>query len=355
MAEGGLRATTRIFANCAAGTTRRLVVPWVIAIAATGLALWTSERLVAADRDVTAGLWLHLPCFLITAAAVGAALESWPLFSRGRRGAGLLSRLQPPGADGCVAATAGSMTALAAILATTALTFSGMLSVRGDQPDQPRAHVQLAVAQPRPVLDANQRRLEVRVPAAGEVSELRLRPLVFLTSGQADRPARVHVSAGGRRLHEAPLEVGSNNDPISLPIPSQRLSVVEVMTEGDTDLALYFQDGAIEAVLSEVKDGALNSVLAALSYLWPAALALALATLARRHMGPAVAMATGVACLVVFTLFDWAPNSAAIASYADSRWLPTEGFFSMSAVSLAVVAGLLALAAATAPRPGARG
>jgi len=66
-------------------------------------------------------------------------------------------------------------------------------------------------------------------------------------------------------------------------------------------------------------------------------------------------MATGVACLVVLTLFDWAPNSAAIASYADSRWLPTEGFFSMSAVSLAVVAGLLALAAATAPRPGARG
>lgn len=346
-AEGTLRANTRILIQCAAATARRLVTPWLLALAATGLALFTLQRLDGTDRDAAAGLWLHMPCFLLAVAGIGAALDAWPLMSRDRRGARFLARLRPPGADGCVAATAGSVIAVGAALAAAAMAFCGLLALRGDLPSEPRTHIALEVVQPRPILDADHRRLDLRGPADAEVSELRLRPLVFLEDGRLDSLASLRISADGHPLHASPLDIAGSHETISVTFPARTVPAIEVMAEGDQGLALYFPHGAIEAVLHETHDAMLNAILAACSYLWPFALALALATLARRHVGLPVSLVTGVMCVIAFTLFGWMPNTSAIADFAERRWLPTESFWAMGGISLGIVVVLMVFALVT--------
>ena len=77
---------------------------------------------------------------------------------------------------------------------------------------------------------------------------------------------------------------------------------------------------------------------------------MALSALARHQMGLPVALATGMACLLAFTLFDWMPNSSAIADYAARRWLLSVDFVALSALSLGIVAVVMVAAVFTRGR-----
>jgi hypothetical protein len=65
-----------------------------------------------------------------------------------------------------------------------------------------------------------------------------------------------------------------------------------------------------------------------------------------------VALATGMACLLAFSLFDWMPHARAIADYADRRWLPGWDFVALSALSLGIVGVVMFAAVFTKGRRG---
>ena len=342
----------RVFGFGLRGTSKQLVLPLLgtLGIAWLGIAWQPPLQGGGAGSDAAARLWLQLPACGLAIAAVAAILEAWPLLCRDRCGATLVSRLQPRWAQGCVAAGAGALVALAGSLALSGVAFTGMLAAHGVDTDRVRQHVRFESTVGAPVLDAQRRRLVFRARVTQTMTELRLTPLAFATERGEYRPAQLRITAGGRPLHDATLTIGGSGERLSITFPAQPVGEIEIEALPGSGLLLLLQPGAVEGLLAQAKSDALNAVLAALSFLVPAALALALGSLLRGRIGLPVAVAGGTALVLASTALAATPNGAAITAYAALRWLPGENYLAMHALGLCMVLILTAGATLTGGR-----
>jgi hypothetical protein len=328
-------------------TLRRLLVPFVAANAVAWLCLGSQPPLQGAGDDAAAvgRLWLHAPAFLLTIAAFAAALELWPLLSRERPGADLLRRLQPGPCDGCAAFAAGAWLALALALAATGAGFALMMRAHGFPTGHARAHVAPLPLQRVPVLGGNQTVLQFDVPELGPVVGLRLNPRLALRDVEDYRPVDVRVSADGAPLHDGTLRFSGSNEHRDLTFPPRTLRRIELAAEPGSGLLLSFLErGSIETVGARAFGAIANAVLAALSYLAPAALLFACACAARRHLALPVSLAVGLALLIIGTLLELTPNTRALSAWAADRWLGTENLLAASGPCAAMIAGALGVA-----------
>ena len=170
------------------------------------------------------------------------------------------------------------------------------------------------------------------------MSALTLRPQAMYSVGREYSPTRLRITADGEPLHDGWLVVRGSNRQLKLSFAARPLASIEVTTNPEAGLILAFAPGRVEGVLAIPKSGLLNALLAAGSYLIPAAFALATACLMRRLLALSVAVALAATMVVLAALFDWLPNGAALAAYAEGRWLPAENLLGRVVDSLWIVA-----------------
>lgn len=338
-------------------TLRRLLLPLVIANAAAWFCLSSQPPIAGAGEDAAAvgRLWLHVPALLLTVVAVTAALDLWPLLSRDRPGADLLRRLHPGPLDGCGAVAAGAWVALAAVLAPTGISFYGMLQAQGFPADSVRAHIALQPREKFPLLGSALAALHFDLPPATVVDGLRLNPQAIVQDVTGYAPVDVEVVADGVRLVPQPVRFGGNYENIVLRFAPRVIESIELRTAPRASLALWFHaSDSIEAFAPGARSLLANAILAAITYLVPAALMLACACAVRAHLALPVSLALGAALLLIGTLFDLTPNAAAVTAFAADRWLGTENLLARSLPSVSMTVAVLLLATLGLPGRGSR-
>lgn len=339
-----MSSSPEIFGRCARATAAHLAFPLAVAIAATWFCLDGAPPIATTGPAQDAGaLWLHLPCIALAVAALASALDTWPLFCRDRPGAVILARIKPRGADGCVPALLGSATALAAGLAVVAILFTWMLEAKGRSLGTVRAHVAFETQAAPPTLRAAGS-LRFHASASEPIEAITIHPL-GLVGGPPDAHAGLRVSSAAGPLHAEALTYHGSGERITLRFAPGRIDTLEVSSSPSSQLPLLFPAGSVEGLGAAPRSALANAVLAALSYVIPVVLGLATAALTRRHLRlPLTAVAAG-SWLLIFMTVDWLPNSGAVAHHAARRWLPSENYVEMAALSLCMVAVLLLAAA----------
>lgn len=334
------------FAEC----LRRLrwTLPLAALLAAAVVYGWPSLSGMGSDAQGTASLALHVPAFLVTAGTLTAVLEAWPLFARGRPGADYLVRLAPGPLGGCAAASAGALAALSLGLAAAGALFAGLLIVSGFTP--PPLYTHYALSAEQTFLDAENPELHVTGPGDAILAAIELWPRSVVRRGGAFETTAVQVLADGEAIHDGWLELGGQLEPYRLsfdPRPIRRLVIRRA--EGPSP-PLLFGDDALHAVGATSQSWVLGCVLGALSYLFPAALALALACLARQRLALPIVVVAVLAVLATSTLTDLMPNAGAVTDLSRGRWFPGEKLLRQIAPSLSAATVVIMIAMATGRR-----
>lgn len=321
--------TALVFRRCAVRTAAPALLAAAVAAAAAA-ALGHHEDAAGAALAP----WLHLPAFVTTAACCATAVETWPTLSRGRPGVDWVLRATDRPLHGAGAALLGALLALLAWLLP-------LVAVAALAADAPHAHHRAEPVGPA-VLPETATALAFRGPGVS-CREIRLRPVALLPSGGAPEPTHVQVEVGGRPLLPEPVAVAGTHQLVRVPVPALELRELAVRrTAGN--LPLLFPPGSVELVAQEPASAALNSLLALGCYLLPAAVALALATLAAPAASLPVNLALVLAMLLLQTLGDLGPTGAAVNQMLRGRWLPTEGLFVACLPSLGTGALVMILA-----------
>lgn len=327
--------------HCFRVTTRLIAAPFIVAVllVCACLLLGRGDE-TTTGSDHLAGLWLHLPAFLLSATCLGAALEAWPLYSRGRSGANLLLRLHRGPLKGCGTAASGTLAALAVSLLVAAMLFQAMLHGFGLVHHPVRARVSFITDQP--VLD--DRHLEVTLSTSSSlpIKSLRLKPAGYLGSDDIG-PARIRVRANGNDLSDGWFSMSGGEVNVELD-PPQVVQQLTFERHPDSSLFLVFLPGTVWGRSARTYGGVSNCALAILSYLLPTALALAVMAMGRHHLALPVGFAAGLATLGLSTLVELTPNNAAVRAFARGWWLPAEDLSGSTIRSLLAVGLVLCLA-----------
>ena len=311
----------RVYLHCLEASLRGMRLPFLGALLFCAGLLWMLPPQTGLGADRAAGYWLHLPGLLLVATGLGSALESWPLFSRARPGAGWVLRTQTTPLHGCLVAALGSLTALAIALGCAGVCFALLLGTLG---------FDLGAVQSRVRFEQGPEFLTDTHPAASfrstsdtPVSRLSIRPRPLLVSAQAllgSLPAEIRVRADGEPLHPDWIENngGAIEFEISPPRPIAALTVERRVGVG-IDISLGGSD--VEGRSSRTHSTTANCVLAILTYLIPATLALTVMILGHTHLNLPVNFAAGSAVLFLTTLLEFTPNTAAVTAFARARWV----------------------------------
>lgn len=302
----------------------------------------------------TSALWLHLPAILLAAIAIAAPLESWPLLSRDRPGNKQLRRLQVGPLQGCGMVAVASLLVLALTLSAAAVLFHWQMQNLGHS----RAvhAISSAIASPEDqelALGPNQRSLRFSLEMDFIAGSLELRPLALLSARGSYRRTGIQILADGQILNQVPLQVEGSAELLSLNFAPRKLRDLEIRIADLGDIQVKFLPGSILAISAESYPSILNCLLAALSYLFPASLALASLCLLRTALSLPMALALALVVLLTCTLGGFTPNGLAIGAYSRGLWIPSAGLSRSSLASLAMLGGLL-LAAALIPGRGLR-
>jgi len=327
-----------IFWNSWQKTLKSLAPPLLVCLAVSVLIAALTPR----SGAVSSGSWLHLPALLLAAASLAAALDAWPLFSRGRPGRDWLERIENQPTHGCVAAALGSAAALGVSLAAVGVLFSCSLEFTEAAPRPLSLRVHYAAQTPRGLLSPAQPVLRFQTHQGSAITRLVVRPTPIYLPGQ---PLNVSLTihGDGQVLHDGPLS--NVGDRIDLAIdPPRSLKVIELRTQDGQGGALRVTPADIEGLAPSSIPTWVNGLLAGLSYLLPAALGLAVMVLGHYRLAFPVNLITGLGFLLVATLADLTPNSLAISAFARGRWLGAEQLGVHTLLSLAGVGGVLALA-----------
>lgn len=331
----------RTFRHCFAITTRLTAGPFIVAVVLVCICLLlTRDDESSSEADHLAGLWLHLPAFLLSATCLGAVLEAWPLYSRGRAGEGLLLRLQKGPLAGCGAAASGTLAALAVSLLLAGVLFQAMLH-SFDLAHHP-VHARISFVTDQPVLDNRRQTITLSTTSRLSIKSLRLKPAGYLGS-DAIGPAQIRVRADGDDLHEGWLSMIGGEVIIHLD-PPRSVQQLSVERHPDSSLFLMFLPGTVRGQSNRTYGGLANCLLAILSYLIPTALALAVMAVGHRFLALPVGFAAGFATLGLSTLVELTPNNAALRAFARGRWVLTEDLSGTAAASLTAVGLVLLLA-----------
>jgi len=331
----------RTFQYCFAIALRLLAGPFVAVVVMTCTCmLLTLGDDTTTDADCLVGLWLHLPAFLLSATSLGAALEAWPLYSRGRSGEDLLLRLQPGPLNGCGAAALGTLAALTVSLMVAGTLFQWMLH-RFDPALQP-VHARISFFTAQPVLDALHPKVTLQSSANLAMSSLRLKPAGFVGSGDI-KPALVRIRGDGTDLDESRLSMIGGEMTIELD-PPRSLQQLSFERDPGSSVFVVFLPGSVWGNSDRTYGALANCLLAILSYLVPTALALAVMALGRRYLALPVGLAAGLATLGLSTLVELTPNNAAVLAFARGWWIPAEALSGPTIRSVAAVGLVLLLA-----------
>ncbi len=316
---------------CALRTLRRLVLPSVFAIGFAWLATRADAvRTTTGDADFAALVWLHVPALWLTGAALLIAIDEWPLFHRGREDAAWIARIAPGPWHGCAAAMAGALLGLATGLGIVAAVFAALLTA--SEGAHVRARVPLpAIGEPTLVPNAGTIRFDAR--DAGSIAQLDVRATPIRRVGDPILPVGLEVFADGARLHDAPFEVAASSHRVRLRFEARDVEQIEVRrSPGYAPVLLSFPPNAIEAGSATERSAIGNAILAALSYLLPATLALATLCVLRRVVRGPVAVVLLLGVPIIATVLELTPNGAAIDACARGRWLPSEPLLTSSLV-----------------------
>jgi len=330
----------KTFQHCFAITTRLTAGPFIVAVVMVCTCLLlTRHDESSTEAEHLAGLWLHLPAFLLSATCLGAALEAWPLYSRGRSGEGLLLRLQRGPLAGCGAAASGTLAALAISLLLAGGVFQWMVH-SFDLVHQP-VHARIAFATDHPLLDNRNPTVTLSTASQLSIKSLRLRPAGYLASDDISA-ARIRVRADGSDVEEW-LSVIGGEVIIELkpPRPVQQLSIER---HPDSGVLLMFLEGSVWGQSDRTYGGLANCLLAILSYLMPTALALAVMAVGHRYLALPVGFAAGFATLCLSSLVELTPNNAAVRAFARGQWILTEDLSGAVAASCTAIGLALLLA-----------
>ncbi len=331
----------RTFQHCFTVVTRLIAWPFIVVVVLLCVCLLAAGRNESTTEvDNVVGLWLHLPAFLLSATCLAAALEAWPLYSRGRSGENLLRRLEKGPLSGCGAAALGTLAVLAVSLLLGGVIFQAM--AHSFDLTHKSVHARTRFTTDQPVLNDNLPKVVLSTSNNLSIKLLQLKPASFLGSGSV-RPAQIRVVADGYSLHAGWLTLPGGE--VHIPLnPPRSVHQVSIERHPDSSLLLVFDEGSVLGHSTRTYGGLANCLLAILSYLLPTALALAVMTLGHRHLGLPVGFAAGLATLGLSTLVEATPNAAAVRAFARGHWLPAEGLFPSVIGSLGAVALILLLA-----------
>lgn len=325
----------RIYLHSLQTTLRGLTVPGTAALLMCWLAFLALPHREGTGADRIAGQWLHLPGLIVGAAGLGTVLENWPPFSRDRDGSNWILRITGRALHGCVAAALGNLTGLAVALATIGLLFYGLLTVCGFDQGVIHASVRFVRTGDQTVLHSGLPSLSFAATNDESVSTIRLRPRAVYTKTLS--PARIRVLVDGRPLYAGWRDNFGRDITLQVtpPRPIKRLTVER---QAGLGVGLRFDRNSIEGITAQTRAGSLNCVLACLTYLVPLILALAVMIVGHAHLALPVNLAAGIVTLLLATLLDVTPNSAAITAFARGRWLGTEDVWrSMPTIGAGVV------------------
>lgn len=317
----------------AALTMRRCLGLATLPVAAAALAaLGLSHGLVpqVAEGAAASGAatpWLNLPFFTAALCCALGAVVFWPRFAAHRPGADWAIRLHRGPLGGCGAAIVGAL--VAQLLLTIPL--STLFAFAIGAPHTARAHTALA-APAEPLLAPGAPRLTFMVPETGSYTELHLRPLAALPTGEL-RSSHVQAFADGSRLHDIDLEwdqTGQFRRVLFAPRPITRLELVLV---GGT-VPLFFPTGSVELVDAAGRPGLANGVFTALVALVPSFLALAIACLCGATAALPTVATVVIGVLFVMTIGGLGPLESAIQHTLRGRWLPSTDVFRQCVPSL---------------------
>ncbi len=331
----------RTFQHCFTLVTRLIAWPFIVVVVLLCLCLLAARGDESTTEvDNVAGLWLHLPAFLLSATCLVAALEAWPLYSRGRTGHDLLWRLEKGPLSGCGAAALGTLAALAVSLLLGGAIFQGM--AHSFDLTHQSVHARIRFTTDQPVLDQQRSKVVLSTPNSLSIKWLRLKPSGYLGAGPI-RSARIHVVGDGRDLHEGWLTLAGGEVHILLD-PPRSVRQLSIERHPDSSLLLVFDGGTVLGYSTRTYGGLANCLLAILSYLLPTALALAVMAVGHRHLGLPVEFAAGLTTLSLSTLVGLTPNAAAVRAFARGHWLPAEDLSPTVIGSLGAIGLVLLLA-----------
>jgi hypothetical protein len=310
----------------------------VLAAAAAGALLRFLFGTPLAGLDAAPGAmtpWLHLPMLVAAFGCAAAAASFWPLFAARRPGRDQIERLQRGPLRGCGAALAGAL--LAQFVLTLPLT-TGFARLLG-APATAVAHVPLD-GPPLARLDAAQPRLTFPI-GEGVLDEIRLRPLTAPPTG-AWQPTRVRVRLDGEpATGEVVFEQA--HQLVRVPAPPHAVHTLDLEFVAGT-VPLWFLPGSVVAVQAGARPALWNGALAALAYLLPGFVALAIALLLGRMAALPTVLTTIGGLLFVQTIGGAGPADEAVRALLRGRWLLAGGTISSWLPSLAT--GSLAMIAA---------
>jgi len=269
------------------------------------------------------GPWLQLPAFVAAAACCATAIETWPTLARDRRGVDWILRATNRPLHGCGAAIFGALLALAIWLLPLAV-------VAGLTSPAPHAY-RVAAPADSPILGQDDPSITFVGPGT-RCKELRLRPIAVAALRGAGQPTGIQVVADEPLLAE-PLTFAGGLQLARIPIDDRVVTELVVQRQNG-DLPLVFPPGSVELVESQRRSSLANAGLALGSYLVPAAVALALATLAAPFAALPTNLALVFAALLVQTLGKLGPTGVAMAQLGRGRWLPDDLFFQQCISSL---------------------
>ena len=319
--------------------TARLSLPAILLLLLTALVTSTLDTLDGVAVDST-GMWLHLPAMLLSAVAIAAVLDGWPLFGRDRQGAALLERLPTGPLDGCGSASAGGIAALGLFLGAAGALFGAWTSDR----TQVERRITLDADGQRALARAGDE-LRLLLSEPTEIRAVKLRPRAFYPPGGVFEPVALEVALDGEVITGEPRAVLGLGQPLDLRFTPRVVSEIVLRSIGDAGPRLTLPDGSAVVFRTGRGSAVVNAILASLSYLYPAGLALLLACLLRRHVMLGVAIVLALAALLLATLTGFTPNGDAVHSYARGLWILDQGTLGVGFPSLSgtVVVMLLAV------------
>ena len=220
---------------------------------------------------------------------------------------------------GCVAAALGSLTALTAILVLAGLGFQGLIAVLPIEQSEVHNQLPVTLLGERPFLDRQHRSLTFRVTTSAKAQAIRLKPRGIMADRDAGH-AKIRIRVDGAPLHPGWIE--NAGDAIALELtPPRPIREIVLERQSGPGLVLHLPARSVEVVSQATHSNWLNCVIALLSYLSAAVLALAVMILGHAYLALPVNLAAGLVVCLLATLLELTPSTAAISAFARGRWV----------------------------------
>lgn len=349
-------AAIGIFGRTAGRSARRLVLPVSAALALAVFTAYDPKDVLSGAAAGTAidtlALWLHLPALLVTAFAIGIAIEDWPMFGRDRDDRDWVAHAVRSPWRGCVVVSAGVLVPLAVGLAAVGGGFALLTGAWHEGATPARIHIDLVESPDDPLaLAPNEDVLELQITERNAVASVILRPRVLYRAGDRLHAAPIHVEVDDGDVARARFELFGSGTRLEVPIrPPRALHSLRITRElGASGPAITFGPQSLELVLEQTRPRILNAACAAMSYLFAGMLGLAVSTLLRGRAASGISIAAGLGVAVSAVVAEFVPTAAAVRACAHGRWIFSEPLDGAVLISVGLAA-LLFLAAGFGPQ-----